>query len=283
MRDAPVLVTTPTGTVGREVVHALRRHGVPVRAGVRHPERYVAPDDVDVVHLDLDDPGTHATAVEGARGLFLLRPREMGRPAPFAALADAAARAGVGHCVFQSIEGAERQRWLPHRRIEQAVEASGMGWTHLRANHFMQNLTDPYREAIRAGTLRLPAGEGRVAFVDCADVAEVAALAFADPPAHSSRAHVLTGPRAWTFAEVAEELSRCLGRAIRYQPAGALGYAGSLRREGLPLPGVVILTAVHITIRRGAAEHVDPTLGEILQRPPRTLEHFVAAHQEELT
>jgi uncharacterized protein YbjT (DUF2867 family) len=277
--ERPILVTGPSGNVGREVVRAAVERGLRVRAGVRDPGRAAAPDGVEHVRLDLEDPSTYAAAVAGTAGLFLLRPTHIARPGPtLNRLVDAAAAAGARHCVVQSIEGADRQRWLPHRRIEQHVEASGMGWTFLRANHFMQNLTGPYLPAIRRGALRLPAGAGRISFVDCADLGDVAATAFADPPVHTGRAYPLTGPQALSFDEVAAFISDVAQRPVRYEEIGRLAYIRELRRDGTPWPGVVVLEALHLTVRRGVAEGVDPTLATVLGRPPRTLEDFAARH-----
>jgi uncharacterized protein YbjT (DUF2867 family) len=274
----PILVTGATGNVGSEVIRALRERGIPVRAGVRNAAP--APlEGVEHVRLDLEDPATYAKAVAETGGLFLLRPTHIARPGPtLNRLVDAAAAAGARHCVFQSIEGADRQRWLPHRKIEAHVEASGMGWTFLRANHFMQNLTGPYLPAIRRGALRLPAGDGRISFVDCADLGDVAAAAFADPATHAGMAYPLTGTEAVSFDEVAALISRTAGRTVRYERVGPPAYIRELRRDGTPWPGVAVLTVLHLTVRRGVAEGVDPTLGRVLGRPPRTLEQFVAAH-----
>jgi uncharacterized protein YbjT (DUF2867 family) len=184
--------------------------------------------------------------------------------------------------VFLSVEGAERQPWLPHRKVEKALESTSLTWTFLRPNHFMQNLLGPYREAIAKGRLRLPAGQGKVAFVDCADLGEVAAMALTDPTAHAKRAYALTGPEAVGFEEIARLLSVELGRAVVYEPISPLAYFRELRRGGGSLPFAGILTGLHLGIRRGSAAAVDPTLGELLGRRPRTMAEFISAHVDAL-
>lgn len=279
MSEPPVLVTAPAGNVGREVVRALQRHGIPVRLGARRPEAVIAPDGAEVVKFDFEAPATHAAAMADARGLFLLRPIQITRVRSTLLRAAAAAQAaGVRHCVFLSVDGAERQPWLPHRMVERWLEGSQMEWTFLRPNHFMQNLLGPYRAAIAAGRLRLPAGDGRVSFVDCADLGEVAALAFAQPGAHSGRAYHLTGPEAVGFAELARLLSTALRHEVRYEPVSALTYFRELRRSGAPLPLAGILTGLHVGIRRGGPARIDPTLGQLLDRPPRTVAQFISDH-----
>lgn len=283
MSEGPILVTTPTGNVGKEVVRSLLARGATVRAGVRDPRAARLPNGVEAVHLDFDDPATHGPAVAGARGLFLLRPTQISRVSgTLNRLVDAAGAAGVGHCVFLSVSGAERQRWLPHRKVEQHLERGPLGWTFLRANHFMQNLTGPYHAAIAAGCLRLPAGDGRIAFVDCADIGEVAAMALCAPAGHRNVAYHLTGPEAVGFLRLTQLLTDALGRQVRYEPISAPRYARSLRAEGASLPFTAILTALHVGVRRGGAAEVDPTLGRVLGHRPQSVEDFVSRHASEL-
>lgn len=283
MLDAPVVVTAPSGNVGREVVRALCARGIPVRAAVRDPQKATMPAGVEVCQFDFQQPSTYQPAVAGARGLFLLRPTQISRVGEtLVPVVSTAQRAGVRQCVFLSVEGAERQAWLPHRRVEKALQASAMSWTFLRPNHFMQNLLGPYRRAIASGRLALPAGQGRVSFVDCADLGEVAAMAFADPAAHSAKGYPLTGSEAVSFEEIAELISKVTGDSVLYQPIGPVAYLRGLRRAGADLPYAAILTALHLGVRRGSAAAVDPTLGRLLGRRPRTMAEFVEAHAQEL-
>ncbi len=284
MPEDPILVTAPAGNVGKEVVRALRERGIPVRAGVRDPSRVSMPEGVEPVRFDFDDVSTFAPALVGARGLFLLRPTQIARVnGTLLPAIENAQRAGVRHCVFLSVDGAERQPWLPHRKVEKAVEASELSWTFLRPNHFMQNLLGPYRQSIIAGRLALPAGQGRISFVDCADIGELAAIAFADPARHTGHAYHLTGPQALSFSELAAELSRLIGHRVRYEPIGPLKYMRELRATGAPFAYSAILTFLHLGARRGGPAHVDPILGELLGRPPHTIAEFISAHVSELT
>ncbi|MBV9423101.1 MAG: NmrA family NAD(P)-binding protein [Solirubrobacterales bacterium] len=258
------------------MVRALLARGIPVRAAVRDPAAATLPDTIETVRFDFEDARTFGPAAAGARGIFLLRPTHITKVGGTLVKAlGSAAAAGVEHCVFLSVAGAARQPWIPHRKVEKALEASSLSWTFLRANHFMQNMLGPYREAILSGRLALPAGQGRVSFVDCADLGEVAALSFADPARHSGQAYHLTGPRAVSFSELAATLSNSLEREVVYEPIGAFSYWRALRRTGAPLPYATIITTLHVGVRRGVAATVDPTLPRLLQRPATTVEEFI--------
>lgn len=286
MAGRPLLVTGATGNVGLPLVRALLAAGEPVRAALRDPARDAGrlPASVECVRLDFADPTTFAPAVEGVRGLFLLRPPAVARVGPtLNRLIDVAARAGTEHCVFLSVAGAERNVIVPHHRVERHLRRDPLGWTILRPSFFAQNLTSAYRDDIRGGRIVVPAGDGRVAFVDTRDLADVAALVLRDPSRHRRAGYLLTGPEALTFARVAELLTHALGREVRYEAAGVRGYMAHLRRQGLPGVQVAVQTVLHTGLRFGQAETVDPTLGRLIGRPPRTMAEFVADHVDDFT
>ena len=278
--NGPVLVVGATGNVGAATARALVERGIAVRCGVTDPARAPRLSGAEPVELDLFRPATFGPAVEGARGLFLLRPPPVSRVGPtLNALTEVALAAGVEHVVFSSVAGADTNRVVPHHRVETHLLAHAPSWTVLRPGFFAQNLADAYRrDIVDEDRIHLPAGSGRVAFIDTRDIGDVAGTVFADPGAHRGRGYTLTGPRAVTFDEVAQILSDTLGRTITYRPAGVLGYARHLRRANLPFAQVAVQTVLHTGLRRGDAEAVDPTLPDLLGRPARTIEQYVREH-----
>ncbi len=272
-----------TGNVGRGVVEGLDRLGVAARPAGTDPQRTSdAFPGHEVARLDLSDPVTFGPALRGARSMFLLRPPPVARVGPtLNALVDEAARQDVAHVVFSSVAGADTNMVVPHHRVETHLRSSGLPYTILRPGFFAQNLGDAYRRDISDDDrIFLLAGDARVAFVDTADVAEVAARVLADPTPHLGAGYHLTGPAAVTFNEVTAVLSGALGRQIRYEPSSVWGYVRHLRRRRHPLVQIAVQTTLHVGLRRGDAETVDPTLGRLLGRPPRTLAEYVADHVE---
>jgi uncharacterized protein YbjT (DUF2867 family) len=126
--------------------------------------------------------------------------------------------------------------------------------------------------------LFVPAGQGRVAFVDTRDIAEVAASALAAPGEHAGRAYTLTGPEAISFEEAARVLSRALGRPIAYVPASVAGYVRHLRKAGMGAAQIAVQTVLHVGIRFGQAETVDPTSSALLGHAARALRDYVRDH-----
>lgn len=273
-----VLVTTALGQVGRQVVASCRDLGIPVR--VSHLELApleAAHPELENVRLDFLDRSTWPSALAGCDGVFLLRPPPIGDMATtLAPFIDAACEAGVEHVVFLSVSRADEMKWVPHHEVEQHLARSGDRWTVLRPGFFAQNLETAYRrDILEDGRLYVPAGDGRVAFVDVRDVGEVAARVLADPGVYRGKAITLTGPEAVTFGDAARLLSKALGREVRYEPASIPGYVVHLRRRGMPWAQVAVQTVLHVGLRRGDAARVDPEASRILGRRPRDMGAYV--------
>lgn len=279
---ARILITGATGNVGRAVVESLQRRGIQVRAAGSDRERVrvtLGPD-MDAAALDFWNPATFQPALADCDGLFLMRPPAISQVRrtllPFV---DAARTAGVRHVVFLSVQGADRNRLIPHHAVEQHLKSSTTSFTLLRPGFFAQNLGDAYRrDIVEDHRLYVPAGEGRVAFVDTRDIAEVAAMCLVDPDTHRGAAYTLTGPAPVSFRDAAQLLSDALERPIRYQPASVLGYARHLHRRGAPLPQVAVLCALHVGLRLGQAAQVDPALARLLGNPGRSLFDYIRDH-----
>lgn len=277
-----VLVTGATGNVGREVVRSLLRRGLGVRAADFDVNRVRATfgETVESVHLDFLDPSTFPDAMNDCDALFLLRPpaiADMKRT--LNPLVDAAWARGLTHVVFLSVAGAGKNKLVPHHAVEKHLAEGRINWTVLRPGFFAQNFGDAYRRDLTNDRrVYVPAGRGRVAFVDVRDVADVAALAFADPGPHAGKAYTLTGPRAFTFEEAASLLTEILGEPVRYEPASVLGYLRHLHGFGMPRAQVAIQAILHVGLRYGQAEAVDPTLARLLGREGRALPEYLRDH-----
>jgi uncharacterized protein YbjT (DUF2867 family) len=196
-----ILVTGASGTVGREVAKRLAERGAPTRLALRDPSRGVeGADALERARFDFHDPSGFEGALRGVDRVFLLRPPQLADVRrDFDPFLVAMLQAEVKRVVFLSVRGAERNPLLPHRRIEKALERSGLAWTHLRPNDWMQNFATVHRDDIRTrGEIWAPAGKGRASFVDARDVAEAAAAVLTEE-GHGGRAYPLTGGKSSTW------------------------------------------------------------------------------------
>lgn len=162
--------------------------------------------------------------------MFLLRPPAIANTKQtLNVFLDVARSQGVSQVVFISVAGAGDNPLVPHHTVERHLRAGPAGWTILRPGFFAQNIGDAYRQDIvNDDRIFLPAGSGRVAFLDVRDLAEVAANALINPADYRGQTYTLTGLEAYSFTEVAgilsQELSGSEDRTIRYQPASILAY-----------------------------------------------------------
>lgn len=277
--NGKVLVTGANGNVGREVVRALRARGAVARAVDLSVDdvRATHGGDIDAARLDYAAPSTFAGALDGCTSLFLVRPPAIAdMETTLLPFIDAGLASGIEHIVFLSVHGASSNKLVPHHAVELHLAACGAGYTFLRPGFFAQNLGTAYRADIAEdGRLFLPAGRGRVAFVDIRDVAELAALVLDDPRAHHAMAYTCTGPEAFSFEEAARLMTDVVRRPIRYEAASIGGYVRHLHVHGLPLAQIAVQTVLHVGLRYGQLEVIDPTLERLLGRRPRTLATYV--------
>jgi len=270
-----ILVTGANGLVGREVANRLAGHA-PARLALRDPAQGGnGTGAAEGVRFDFLDPSTFEPALRGVDRVFLLRPPQLARArhdfGPFVA---AMQQAGVEQVAFLSVRGAESNPLLPHRQIEKLLEASGLAWTHLRPNDFMQNFATVHQADIRdRGEIWAPAGRGRTSFVDVRDVGDAAVRVLTEP-GHGQRAYTLTGSEAFDLHEVAAVLSETLGRRIVYRNPGIPAFLSHIRAAGRPVAFGLVMTAVYTVARLGMAAGVSPDLERLTGRPPRSLASF---------
>jgi uncharacterized protein YbjT (DUF2867 family) len=235
-----VLVLGASGNVGAALTRRLAAGGTKVRAfyDPSTPQRATFPDGVQELHGSFDDASALAAATAGADAVFLLTPPNPAQVAWQRAAIDAAVAAGVARVVKLSAfeSGADSPlhmgRW--HHDGEIALRASGLEWTILRPQYFMQNLVPAMRAALEAGTWTGAArGDTRLGVVDVEDIAAVAAVALTRRE-HRDGVLVPTGPEALSFDDMAAELSRAAGRTIPYGRRGAGEVAAEFSARGWP-------------------------------------------------
>lgn len=213
-----IAITGSTGAVGGLVARSLADDlRTDLRLVVRDAAR--APDyDTDVRVCTYADRDASVEALRGVDTLFMVSAAEApDRREQHRTFIRAAAEAGVGHVVYTSFAGAAADATFTlgrdHFDAEAAIRETGLAATILRDN-FYSDLLPYFADA--TGTIRGPAGRGRVAAVARADVAAVAEAVLRDPAGHAGAVYALTGPEALTLEEVASRAGAALGRELRF-------------------------------------------------------------------
>ncbi len=216
-----ICITGAGGTVGATVLQQLESMGARFRAAYfsENKANRLRAIGGDAVVIDYNQPETLEEAFRGCDRLFLLGPNTLDQTALELNAVEAAKASGVRHIVKQSVMRAEEESYSlakVHRPVERAIESSGLAWTFLRPNSFMQNVVTFMVETIRAeGAFYSASGRAKISHVDVRDIAAVAAQALTGRK-HEGRAYTLTGPEALSYDEIANELSVALGRTIKH-------------------------------------------------------------------
>lgn len=276
---SPILVTGATGNNGRALLPLLLAAGVPVRAMVQpgHAARADLPAGVEIVEGDFDGPATLDAALRGVGRAFLVTNSTERTEARQLAFVEAARRAGVGHVVHLSQLHARVDspvRFLRyHAVVERALEASGMTWTHLRPNLYMQGLLLLARTIAESGTLYAPIGDARVSLVDVRDIAAVAARALTED-GHAGRTYDLTGPDALTHGEIAAHLAAATGRPVTFVEVAPEAMRAAAVATGMPAWQADGLIEDYAHYARGEAAGLSAAIHDVTGQPPRTFAAF---------
>ena len=261
MTNNTTAVIGGTGKTGRRVVERLRARGADVRSLSRP-------------RFDWEDRATWGPALDGASAAYVTYYPDLTVPGAVDAVAElteiATAR-GVERIVLLSGRGEDEAQ-----RAERAVQAAAKEWTIVRCSWFNQNFSEgDFRDLVLGGELALPVGDIPEPFVDADDIADVAAAALTGN-GHGGEVYELTGPRALTFAQVAEELGRASGRPVRFVPLTLEQYRAGMEDIGVPADVISLTAFLFSEVLDG--RNAQPTDGveRALGRAPRDFAQFAA-------
>jgi len=263
-----VAVTGSTGHVGGLVARSLAEDlRTDLRLVVRDASRAPAYD-TDVRVCTYAEHDASVAALEGADLLFMVSAAEAAdRREQHRTFVRAAADAGVRHVVYTSFAGAAPDATFTlgrdHADAEAAIRESGMAFTFLRDNFYL-DLLPHFADA--EGVIRGPAGDGRVAAVARADVAEAAVAVLRDPGAHAGATYTLTGPEALTMSEIAERAG------VRFEDETEdAAYAWRREQYGAEQWQLDAWVSTYRAIRDGSVAEVTGDVERLTGHPPRSL------------
>ena len=289
-----ILVVGASGTIGKVVVEQLGAQGVSVRAMSRDPEKTRALPGfsrAEVVYGDPATPDSLKAAFSGIDKMLLITPSGPNWNQGERNLLDAARDAGVKYIVKVSAIGADVSQpsmsLAYHAEGDARLRESGIPYTILRANSFMQNFLVFYAATIRSdGVIYQCTGDVPTALVDTRDIAEIAvALLASDSSKYHGQTLDVTGPESINYSQAAAKLSAALGRTVRYIDVPNDAYRQALIGFGLPAWAAdeVINIYGRGYFHDGHGAIVTSTVQEVLGRPARSFENFVQDHVSHFT
>jgi uncharacterized protein YbjT (DUF2867 family) len=258
-----ILVLGGTGKTGRRVADLLRQVGKPVRIGSRTAEP----------RFDWENRTTWGPALQGVKAAYVAYQPDLAAPGALG-IVDAffhqAIDCGVEKLVLLSGRGE-----VEAELAEQALQATGVDWTILRASWFFQNFSEGFFvDAIAAGDVALPSGPAAEPFVDVDDIAEIAFAALTEV-GHSRQLYDITGPRALTFPEAIGEIAQATGREISFMATPPEEFRAQLVASGVPGAEADLVIYLFTTVLDGRNTPLADGVQRALGRPPRDFSDYV--------
>jgi len=277
-----ILITGASGNVGREVLKQIAQTGVRVRAAFQSAAKAaVAPSGVEIVIVDFNQPDTLRAALDGIDRVFLVGPPTSDLPALERKAVDEIRRSGAPHIVKLSAMGG-RTAIFPrqHTDSEDYIKSSGLPYTFLRPNGFMQNFVTYSSGTITAqNAIYGSQGEGKVSHIDIRDIAAVA-VRILTGDGNKGAAYTVTGPEALTNTRIAEILSDDVGREIKYVNLTDDQYKQAVIGAGVPEWSANAVTDLQRFYREGGASTVTRDVEQLLGRKPISFEQFSRDYKE---
>ena len=268
-------VTGSTGQLGRLVVEELLSRGVlptDVVALARTPEK-AAGLGVPVRAADYSDPATLPAALAGVDVLLLVSGSEVGQRIPqHTAVIEAAKAAGVQRVAYTSITNADHSAnpLAPeHKATEDLLRASGLPFTILRDNWYLENYTAQLPQYLATGEVLGINGDARIGAATRADVAVAITTALIDADT-AGATFELSGPPI-TLAGLAETITDVTDTEVAYRSVSAEELTAILRRTGMDEATAAFVVSLEESVARGDLDVPGDDLERLLGRPATTL------------
>jgi uncharacterized protein YbjT (DUF2867 family) len=258
-----ILVIGGTGKTGRRVADRLIAAGRQVRIGARSAK----------LPFDWENQDTWERAIQDVKAAYVTYQPDLTVPGTLETVRtffDRAIASGVEKLVLLSGRGETEAE-----AAEQALQATSVDWTILRANWFCQNFSESFfLDPILAGQVALPVGSVAEPFVDAEDIADIAFAALTDPR-HSRQLYEISGSKALTFAEAIDEIARATGQEIKFVTISADDYRAELVRQGVPEDFIELVLYLFATLFDGRNTPLADGVQRALGRPPRDFADYV--------
>ncbi len=256
------LVLGGTGKTGCRVAEKLQALGVETRIASRTANP----------SFDWDDQSTWDAGLEGVTAAYITYAPDLAIPGAtdaIRAFVEKAAAQGVERLVLLSGRGEEEAQ-----ACERIVQEAGVEWTVVRASWFMQNFSEgEFLGMVLDGAITLPASEVPEPFIDINDIADVAVAALTEE-GHAYEIYEVTGPRMLTFNELAQEISKAVGREVQFIQVPKEAFAGAIAESGAPDDIAWLLNYLFETVLDGRNTYLCDGVQRALGREPADFADF---------
>lgn len=278
-----IAITGASGQLGRLVADQLLTTVDPAEVVLltRDPAKLAdyAERGADVRAADFSKPDELVDAFAGVERVLLISTDAVGaRVEGHRAAIEAAAKAGVRHMAYTSVSEPTPDNpagvVADHAATEDALRESGLAWTMLRNNLYADMQVDSVAQAAATGQLVTNVGDGGAAYVTRADCAAVAAGVLTGE-GHEGKAYDVTGPHAYTAADLAELATQKAGKPVEVVQVDDEAYTTGLVSAGLPDFIAPLLTSFGTATRLGKLATVTDVVEKIGGRKPTPLSALI--------
>ena len=283
-KQESILVTGATGNIGSQVVKQLLSDApdVSIKAAVhssQNVKKIKSDDRVKVIQIDYNKAETLRQALNHVDKLFLLTPDVPNAAELASNLVIEAKKAGIKQIVKQSVMGAALEADVGtmrlHRQVEKFIEQSGIPFTFLRPNEFMQNFVNFHSPSIKGNNaFYVPLEDAKVSLVDVRDIAAVAVKSLIDKDKHKNKTYLITGPEALSYHQVAGILSSTTGRKINYVNISDGEARAAMKEIGMSDWLINTVSELSEYFRKGKASEISPEVEDVTGNKPISFSQF---------
>ncbi|NTV70016.1 MAG: hypothetical protein HGA71_07715 [Azonexaceae bacterium] len=246
--DARIFITGASGKHATQVLRALDAHGARyVTAGSWNPTRISGPAERKL-RVDFDDPASLDEAFKGINRLLIVSTDALGEP--------------------------------DHRGSEETIMATGIPYTILRNNWYLDNLLFTQPPVLASMRWYTASGNEQVGYVTRADCAAAAAGALLTE--EQSSILDIAGPAALSADAQAGAISQQQGKPIEVVQVADDALEAGMREAGVPAPLVKLMVAFDANVRAGHMNVLNDAVRRLAGRVPQALSDWLAANRAAL-
>jgi uncharacterized protein YbjT (DUF2867 family) len=280
-----ITVFGATGKIGKELLVFLSQANIPTIAVTRNKSKVEIMPNIEWVEADMSRKETLAQTMKSSKSILLASSVNEKFTIEQSNVIEIAKQCGVQHVVKLSSPGADKnsQNFIarPNGEVEDILKSSGLNFTIIQPNSFMQNWLGYFSETVqRERRIYEATGEGKKPFIDTRDIAKVAFKILTNVEKHIDKTYLLTGGIAVNYRQVAEAISKAIGEKVEYISMTNDEAKHRMEKKGMPPMMINTFLAIAEGQRNGKADFVNTVAKEILGKEPISVEEFAKHYSQ---
>jgi len=283
------VITTADGWTGSHIMQASKQFEHCFQKIIPCAVKGSKVDHKDVVYFDPENVQECMNCFKNASCVILVPPASGNKAHILEKYLQVCKDANVEHVVLVSMIGAgepgDNECMKEFAHMEQMVQNSGIkGFCIVRLGFYAENLL-LYKDQIREGKLPVPLPEGKLTVISLVDVGhaimKLCEKCSKEPSKHTSGVMELTGCELLSGEEMAQRVSRGLGKEVKLQVITDQQACDILSTTGIDKSEQQVLMEAYHLARKGKMSKVTNDVEKLLGHKPTTLDKFFMQHKQE--